>query len=330
MRQRSYSFDTRGFFAVTKVFVFLGAIGIAAHYGTAIAGERLETVAQKIIEPKTQVAAAAVVTETTETLSQTPPPATAGIILADKPLPKLSATSFVIGDVENGTILVGKDADTALPIASITKLVTALVAKDLIAPEKTITITAEDRRGTEGTPGSIPANRSFPAKDLFYPLLMESNNSVAFALARSQPGFVDAMQAKAKEIGMTSAHFEEPTGLSAGNQASARDIFALVTRVYETHPELLDITRETNKTIVSENGQQYPLPNFNVFTKDARFLGGKTGYTDAANQTMTTIFEVEVDGKTTKIAVVVLGSDDRKKDIEKLLRWFSEAASLSH
>lgn len=248
--------------------------------------------------------------------------------LSDVRIPKVSAKAFLVADVKSGTVYAEKNADTSLPIASLTKLVTALVANETIHYDRILSISKDDRVQTEGTPGSLSAGDSFEAEELIYPLLMESNNTVAYTLARyfGTENFMHWMNEKAKAIGMWHTVFEDPSGISENNVSTANDLFILMRYIHDSQSFILNVSREPEKKISSIDGREYGIKNFNVFSKNPLFLGGKTGYTEAAHQTMTTLFEVPVGSATTTLAVIVLGSEDRKKDIERLLHWFTQSA----
>lgn len=251
------------------------------------------------------------------------------ISVDEKALPKISAKAFLVADITTGHVSAERDADTARPIASLTKLLTALVANETIHYDRSLSISADDRRQSEGTPGSIAANDSFTIGDLLYPLLMESNNSVAYALSRyyGSDNFMRWMNDKARAIGMVNTSMEDPSGISPHNTASASDLFILTRYIHDNQSYILNISREKTKEITAESGRHYTLNNFNVFSGKEGFLGGKTGYTDEARETMVTIFEVPVGGTTETIAIIVLGSEDRKADVEKLLAWFKSTTN---
>lgn len=305
-----YALDSRGLWFACKALCVLLLMASATRYGIALASEQL---AQK---DEALSAAAASIPE-----QPSMPKEESGPALRDVPVPDVAAGAYLVGDVESGKVLASRNADTSLPIASISKLLTALVVSDEIPGDATIGLTDGDRAQTEGTPGRLPTNATFRAADLLYPLLMESNNTVAFAFARSHSAFVEKMNQKAGELGMGSSTFVEPTGLSAKNVSSARDLFTLLRHLMTERRDLLSIARTAKHPIVSTKGRTYDVPNFNVFVSETSFLGGKTGYTEDANQTMASLFSI--DGRT--IAIVVLGTPDRKRDIDLLRRWIDDA-----
>jgi D-alanyl-D-alanine endopeptidase (penicillin-binding protein 7) len=253
------------------------------------------------------------------------------VSIGAKPVPKISAKAFLVADIRTGRVYAERNADLVLPIASLTKLITALVANETIHYDRILSVSKDDRAQTEGTPGTISVGDSFTISDLLFPLLMESNNSVAYTLARyfGSNTFVGWMADKAKAIGMEHTNFEDPSGISEKNVATANDIFKLTRYIHDNQSYILNISRDTEKTIRSEEGRSYKLNNFNVFSGNPQFLGGKTGYTDEARETMTTVFEVPLEHATATVAIVVLRSEDRKKDVEKLLSWFKATAIVS-
>jgi D-alanyl-D-alanine endopeptidase (penicillin-binding protein 7) len=245
--------------------------------------------------------------------------------------PRVGAEAFLIADIMTGEVYAERSADKPLPIASLSKLLTALVANETIHYDRTLRITADDRRQTTGTPGTITSNDAFSVGALLYPLLMESNNSVAYAFARyhGADNFVRWMNVKARAIGMEHTHMDDPSGISAQNTSTASDMFKLTRYIHDSQSYILNISREPQHTITSESGRVHTLGNYNVFAGNPEFVGGKTGYTDEARETMTAVFEVPVEHATATIAIVVLGTEDRKKDVTTLLSWFKSAAKIA-
>lgn len=319
---RPHSFDTRGFFFGMRLLIAAAIMLSAVRYGTALASDIFAN-----DEESPNVAAAAVA------IVPPPPPLVAAPaesrlrISSDVPLPNVTARSFIVGDIETGDVYAAHNADTPYPIASISKLLVALAAREAIDPYERVTITKADRRETEGSPGSIQRDETFLAGDLLYPLLMESNNSVAYALERAGGGdeFVRKMLRIAHRVGMDETLLNDSSGLSPKNNASARDLFALARYIASHDPTLFQITRTQKKTVTAESGRVYPVANLNVFADDPSFLGGKTGYTDEAKETMIALFEMPAANGSTNVAIIVLGSDDRKRDVNALRKWLRDA-----
>jgi D-alanyl-D-alanine endopeptidase (penicillin-binding protein 7) len=147
--------------------------------------------------------------------------------------PVLQSSGVMVLDAATGNTLYSKNADHATPIASITKLMTAMVVLDAkLALDEVVQITNEDLDLIKNTRSRLPIGSHFRRDDLMRLALMASDNRAASALGRNYPGgilsFVDAMNAKAKSLGLTATHFVDSSGLAPGNVASAADLGKLV------------------------------------------------------------------------------------------------------
>ena len=153
--------------------------------------------------------------------------------LAVPDMPVLKSNAVYVLDETNDTVVLSRRSDVAMPIASITKLMTALVVLDAGQPLKElIKVTAEDRDGTRGMASRLDVGATLTRGDLLHLALMSSENRAAHALGRTYPGglpaCIAAMNARARALGMKSTHFVEPTGLSSDNVASSEDLAKLV------------------------------------------------------------------------------------------------------
>lgn len=325
-----HSFDTRGLLWSLVILVsVVGSIGVSARYGTAIAAGFFERESQTAAAEGFALGEPEVV-PSKQTVAEAKHNVPSRFIVNAKP-PRLAARSFIVADLDSDAVFAQESGTTIYPIASITKLLTALVAKEVFAATTSVSVTELDRRLTFGSPGSILRDETFALMDAFNPLLTESNNSVANALAREYgtETFMDAMREKAASIGMTQTTLEDPSGISPQNAASALDIYLLTRHMYVHAPELLAMTRAKNTSVKAKSDRSYTFSNFNVFVGRDTFLGGKTGYTDMARQTMTTVFTVPVGSTTATVGIVVLGTDDRRRDTDALLTWFTENAQMA-
>ncbi len=152
--------------------------------------------------------------------------------------PDLRSSSALVLDTTHQSVLYSRKADMAAPIASITKLMTVLVVADAGLPlDEPIELTTEDRIVGKGASSRLLLGTTLTRGDLIHLALMSSENRAAHALGRNYPGglpaFVQAMNAKARKLGMTSAHFVDPAGLSCDNVASAEDLSKLVVAASE-------------------------------------------------------------------------------------------------
>jgi D-alanyl-D-alanine carboxypeptidase len=258
--------------------------------------------------------------------------------------PPVTAKSFLAADLKSNYILAQSNPDEQLPIASITKLMTALVAVENIDIEKTITITPSMIVKT-----SIPrlqVGQSYSLYDLLQPLLKESSNEAATAIGDflGTNYFVSLMNQQATSIGMTNTHFIDPSGSGWGNVSTAHDLFTLAQYLYDNRSFILMMTTNTTTTNVYGPSVFSDLQNFNVFADDPDFVGGKVGINGAASDTILSVFNepflanstttadmnLAVSSTTTTttattverpIMFVILGSDNYTDDAQAFLQW---------
>ncbi len=231
--------------------------------------------------------------------------------------PKIKAESYIVGDLDTGEIILGQKQESVFPIASISKLMTATIAKDN-KKEGTITM-GKKVLATEGENGNFKQNEKISTSEILYPLLMESSNDAGEGIAEyfGRENFLKQMNDKAKELGMTSSFFEDPTGLSSKNVSNTKDLFKLATYIKESYPELFKIT--TNKS--HKNTKHVWLSN-NQFLSDEEYTGGKSGYTDKAEQTVISTFSIPLSKTGSRnIAIALLRSPDRYKDVENIVKY---------
>ncbi|MEO8637519.1 MAG: L,D-transpeptidase family protein [Candidatus Taylorbacteria bacterium] len=247
--------------------------------------------------------------------------------LKNIPPPEISAQAYIVADVNTGEVFLDKNIDTPMPIASLTKLMTAIVANEVIMFDRKITITPEVVE-TLGESGNLKAGEVMTANDVLYPLLMESSNDAAraFSAYYGESSFISHMNKKAKAIGMKNTTYADSSGILSGNTSTVYDLYILSKYLKNNKSFILNITRLPTKKITS-SFQVHNFGNFNVFSAEKNFLGGKTGYTRAANGTMISLFEIPIGNEKRNIAFIVLSSQNQEKDVRALLTWFEEAAS---
>ncbi len=221
---------------------------------------------------------------------------------------KITAKSYIVINLDKNSVLLEKDADRLLPIASITKLVTAVIAKKLLDENKSIEIT-KSMINTEGTSGHLRLGEKLKVKELFYPLLMVSSNDTAEALARAygREKFIKEMNTWASSIGAYKTYFQDPSGLSPKNVSSARDLTLIANWIRKNEPELFEITLTKTKTV-----RAHTWVNPTHFLNLDAYKGGKNGFTPEAKLTNVSLFEA---GNPPEIySVVLLGSSLRDAD----------------
>jgi D-alanyl-D-alanine endopeptidase (penicillin-binding protein 7) len=228
---------------------------------------------------------------------------------------KVSALGYMVMNMDDDFLILQKNPETLMPIASVTKLVTAVMIRKLFDQEKYITITNEILR-TYGNEGRLRQGEKFRVSELLYPLLLVSSNDSAEALAQSYPQgrqkFIKEMNNWVNSIGAYRTYFKDPSGLSASNVSTAKDLGIITKWILENDPEIFEITLNKLKTI-----RTHTWINPTHFLNLSTYAGGKNGYTPEANRTNISLFKL---GRQKKIfAVVLLGSSLRDNDTLDLL-----------
>lgn len=225
----------------------------------------------------------------------------------------VTARAHIVRDLSTGLVASSFDTDRLLPVASLTKLVTAAVVRREIDPDARITISADVMTAYGNTAGFIPGE-TFTAKDLLYPLLLVSSNDASEAFARfyGRTRFLKAMNDFAQEIGAYRTSFSDPSGLSERNVSTANDMALVLDWIRTNDPEILKITTQKAKSV-----RRHIWVNPTHFLSWSYYDGGKNGYTEEANRTSAAMFTL---GKAHHpYAVVILGSENRDSDVIKLL-----------
>lgn len=235
------------------------------------------------------------------------------------PNPSLSAKAYLVADLETGDILFSEGRKVSLPIASVTKLMTAVVAKTL-TPEPSITKVSQSAVETEGYRGELAKGDELSIDELIYPLLLVSSNDASEAIAEhfDRDNFMKQMNARAVEFGMRDTHFEDPSGLSSSNISTADDLFILLKQIDKRYSDILETSQ---KKSYKADGHSWQTKN-KLLSFEPYFDGGKTGYTSNAKQTGAGIFEIPLSGDVERrIGIIILGSDERENDIAQLIRY---------
>lgn len=219
-----------------------------------------------------------------------------------------SAHALVV-DEESGEVLLEKDADTAAPIASMTKLMTAMVVLDAkLPPNEAIRIDRADLDTLKHTRSGVPVGSVFPRHTLIEIALMSSDNHAAAALARTYPGGMPAFLAdtrkKIDELKLENTDLVEPTGLSPQNHATAHDM-AKILRAASAYPEIVDATsRSSSRIAVNGRGRMFRNTNHFVGLPGWEISVSKTGFTNEAGRCLS--MRLEAAGR--KLLVVLMGA----------------------
>jgi lipoprotein-anchoring transpeptidase ErfK/SrfK len=232
--------------------------------------------------------------------------------------PQTGAAAYLVADAQSNFVLAERNARSIVPIASITKLITALVATEYINLDKTIVI-AKNMLVPTSKPRLWPGQK-VRAFDLLYPLLLESSNEAAEALAQTVGGerFVRLMNAKVDALGLKNTNFADATGASSENVSTAEDLFALLAYLRTNQSFFLKVSAGNVLRELGASPIWVGMENLNGFTAASGFVGGKIGKTETAKETMAAIFDVPVGGMSRPIAIIALGSDNVLSDIAML------------
>jgi D-alanyl-D-alanine endopeptidase (penicillin-binding protein 7) len=244
----------------------------------------------------------------------------------------LRSASALVEDQMTGECLVQKQAEAIMPIASITKLMTAMVVLDAkMDLEEWITIAPEDVDTIRHSSSRLPVNTSLKRGDALLLALMASENRAAHALGRTTyPGglgaFVDAMNAKAQSLGLTETHFIDPVGIHRGNVSSARDLARMVDAAYQYR--LIREYTTCKETTIILGGRTRQFHNTNHLLNNPQWQIGlsKTGFIDEAGRCL--VMQSQVAKR--PVLIVLLDSQgklSRYGDANRIKQWMEGSQS---
>ncbi|MFQ1744975.1 D-alanyl-D-alanine endopeptidase [Aeromonas veronii] len=240
---------------------------------------------------------------------------------------EVRSSSALVVDVKTGKTLYQKNATKVRPIASLTKLMTALVVLDAKQNlNQTITVDKNDLDRVKHTHSRIRMGTKVTRRDALHLALMSSENRMASALARHYPGgrsaFVRAMNNKARQLGMRNTHFYDSTGLSTRNVSTAQDLGKLAAAAYR-QPLIRQFTQDENREMrFSAPAYSLMFNNTNPLVKnpnwDVRL--SKTGFTDEAGRCL--VMRAKPDSR--ELAIVLLNSVGKRTpigDANRIRKW---------
>ncbi len=239
--------------------------------------------------------------------------------------PEVRSAAVLVADAVNGEVIFERDAGRVAPIASITKLMTALVVLDGQQPlEEMFEITCDDRWKGKGAHSRLPVGAKLTRGDLLRLALMASENRAALVLARNYPGgkaaFVRTMNAKAKALGMTRTRFDDPSGLSSLNVSNARDLSKLLnvttrdTRIREFS------TLQSHEVRAGRSVLGYRNTNLLVGKPDWDILVQKTGFTNDAGECL--VMQAMIGERPVNLVLLnSFGKLTRTADARRIRKW---------
>ncbi len=239
----------------------------------------------------------------------------------------LAVKSSVALVMEEGThdVLFSRNTKVALPIASITKLMTSLVVLDSNeAMDELITVTADDLDTEKFSRSRLAVGTTLSRRDMLHLALMSSENRAAHALGRNHAGglaaFVAAMNAKARSLGMSSAHFNDPTGLSSQNVASAEDLVKLVNAA-SANPTIREFSTDHDYAVpVGKRMLEFHNTNSLVANPAWDIVVQKTGYITEAGKCL--VMKAVIEGRSVVIVLLdSFGKYTRLGDANRIRQW---------
>lgn len=249
-------------------------------------------------------------------------------------LPHTRSETVLVRYADTGEVLLEKLADKPRPIASVTKLMSALVmAKEDLSPPESITLTEADKDRLKWSRSRLPIGASFLGADLYRAALIASDNRAMYALVRGmgfeREAFVEKMNALAKELGMRSSAFLDPAGIAPENVSTGRDLVLLLDAVAE-HPTILETSTSTGVALERTGHRALRLgaTNHLLYSRRWQILIGKTGYTVEAGRSL--IMRVVVGER--PVDMIFLGSREMRSvfgDAGRVKRWLEEKQTLA-
>ena len=244
----------------------------------------------------------------------------------------LRSNAVLVVDATTGEVVMDKNGDKLTPIASITKLMTAIVILESgLDLETPVALTRDDVDMKKGSRSRLRTGATLTRDELLLIALMASENRAAAALGRSYPGgtqaFVAAMNEMAIELDMNDTRFVDPTGLSAGNVSSARDLAKLV-RAAHGYPTIREYSTRDKATVLLSGKTKMQFRNTNGLVRNARWEIdlSKTGYISEAGRCL--VMQVRLASK--DLIVVLLdswGKHSRVGDANRIKKWVETTAA---
>ena len=244
--------------------------------------------------------------------------------------PEISAESAIVvetnlSDSPDG-VLFKKEGAKKLSIASLTKLMTAIVALEVYSPMENITI-SKNASLQQGKQGSLTEGDKMSVKDLLYIMLIDSSNQAACAISegKGEQNFVAMMNQKAREIGLLNTYLADPSGLSSENSSTTEDLVKLTEYLLKNYPIITEISRTKELDLYKSDGSFYgKLNNTNELLGEIpEIIGGKTGFTTDAKGCLLLVLNNPANND--YLIYVILGADDRFKEMKNLIDWINKA-----
>ena len=248
------------------------------------------------------------------------------VSLAQKAPPEVSARAVLVRDRGSGATLLEKNSGARLPMASLTKLMTALVVEENTRADQIVEIVESDENGIPEPRAGFQIGEKLTVGALLEAMLVSSDNDAAVALGRSTFGdpvaFVEAMNAKARALGMNSTRFANPVGFDDEQHYSTAEDLSLLVEEFLNHAGLAEIVGKKSEIISSADGKsRHLLATTNkLLLKYQEVIGLKTGYTSEAKGSLIILVNRSF-SRPVQYYSIILGSDHREAETDLILDW---------
>ncbi len=233
--------------------------------------------------------------------------------------PDLTATGVYIYDLGTGVVLYEKEPHRRLKMASLTKIMTSLVALDYYDIDSVLSV--RNGQSANGSTAKLKKGDKFIASDLLYALLVPSGNDAAITLAENYPGgyqaFISRMNSKTIEMGLQNTHFVNVSGVESQNHYTSAYDITMIAKSALSRPQFAQVVSTQKVTIKSLKGNLYPLETTNILLGDQGIYGVKTGWTPEAGECL--VILAEKDGH--QVIISLLNSQDRFGEAQTLFDW---------
>lgn len=243
--------------------------------------------------------------------------------------PDLASAKALVMDQSTGEIIYAKNINTPTPIASVTKLMTAMVMLDAHLPmDEQLTVTEADVDTLRSSSSKLPVGSELSRAELLHMAIMSSENRAASALGRNYPGgisaFVSAMNEKARALGMGNSHFVDSTGLHSENMSTAADLSKMVRAAY-SYPQIREVsTTPSQEFRLNTHRGPVNFSNTNLLVRNSSEkwnIGlSKTGYISEAGRCL--VMQAQISGKNVVLVFLdSMGKFSRIGDAERIRKW---------
>ena len=235
--------------------------------------------------------------------------------------PRLTADSALVADLNTGEVLLNKKAGVIKPIASLTKLMSAVVASEVIYLESEAKISKNMMRdNVQSYP--LRVGSYYKVFDLLYPFIQQSSNGAGRAIAAvfGEERFVKQMNKKADSLGMDKTNFVDPNGIGRENTSTLKNVFRLAKYILEKRQFLYDISKGEDYYVFGPTSFGH-IETYNEFHNNPRLVGAKNGQSESAGKTYASVWKFKVNDQPRHIFIGILGSENRQKDVREILSW---------